>query len=160
MLRSGRQIRSPEASFAIEPSAPTTAPVMFLLNPYDADLDISNKDDRRLYLDACQGLSGYDFGGEREKIGQFIKLLKVEMADKRLTETISIAIKWRSGVRNPDKVANFLDDDNIKTEEVTKHVDLVWSESDYPPTDTPQFFTDWVSFERLKELRGVCRGIV
>ena len=139
MLRSGRPIRSPEVSFATEPSAPTTTPVMFLLNPYDADLYISNKDDRRLYLDECQGLLGYNFGGERENIGQFIKLLEVEMVDKRPTKTIPIAIKLKSGVRNPDKVANFLDDDNIKTEEVTKHVDLVWSESDYPPTDTPEF---------------------
>ena len=118
---------------------------MFLLNPYDADLDISNKEDRRLYLDACQGLSGYDFGGEREKIGQFVKLLEVEMLDKRLMETITIATKWKTGNRNPDKAANFLDDDNIKTEEVTKHVDLVWSESGHSATDTPEFFTNFAT---------------
>ena len=115
---------------------------MYLLNPYDADLDLTNKEDRRLYLDACKVFTGYEFGGERDKIGQFLKLLEVEMSDKRLTQALIVAINWKSSSRNPEKKANLLKDDSILTDQVLKHVELIWSESGYEATDTPEFFID------------------
>ena len=144
--RSGRIVSTPTVSFSTSVRTipvPIPAPSkMFLLNPYDADLDITNKEDRRLYLDACKGITGYEFGGERDKIGQFLKLLEVEMSDKRLTQALNVAISWKPTSRNPEKKANLLEDDSILTDQVTKHVDLIWSESGYDAPDTPEFFID------------------
>lgn len=144
--RSGRIISAPTVSFStivLTIPAPISAPSkMFLLNPYDADLDITNKEDRRLYVDACKGISGYEFGGERDKIGQFLKLLEVEMSNKRLTQALNVAISWKPTSRNPEKKANLLEDNSILTDQVTKHVDLIWSESGHGATDTPEFFID------------------
>jgi len=36
-----------------------------IFNPYDTTLDLTNKDDNKLFLDACTGLSGKDrYDGE------------------------------------------------------------------------------------------------
>ena len=46
-----------------------------LLNPYDAKLNLSSKDDRKLYHDACKGLSENKFDGKEEHFQSFIKLM-------------------------------------------------------------------------------------
>ena len=64
------------------------------------------------------------------------------MSDKILTQALNVAISWKPTSRNPEKKANLLEDDSILTDQVTKHVDLIWSESGYDAPDTPEFFID------------------
>ena len=44
----------------------------FLLNPYDADLDLANKDDRKLFQDASKGFSAKEeiFDGKKENFSK------------------------------------------------------------------------------------------
>ena len=51
---------------------------MFLSNPYNAKLGISKKDDK-IFLDMCKGIPGFKFNGESNKLGKFLKLLKVDL---------------------------------------------------------------------------------
>ena len=58
----------------------------FLLNPYDAPLDLSDKEDRKLYQDACKGLLEEDrFDGKRESYPSFVKLIEQKLLDVRVT---------------------------------------------------------------------------
>ena len=131
---------------------------MFYLNPYDADLDLSDKEDRRLFLEACKGLPDFEFGGERNKISEFLKLLEVEMSDKRLLKTLDISMEWKGTCRNPTKIQNLLENDNIKMSEVESHMTLIWSESDYEIADTSKFFRNFTvdpsSLVELEKIRN------
>ena len=100
-------------------------PKMFLLNPYDADLDISNKDDKKLFLETYKGIPEFEFGGEKNKIIEFLKLLKVGLDNCQLSETFSIATKWTASDRNPCTVADILKKISLKSELVKIHTDLV-----------------------------------
>ena len=61
----------------------------FLLNPYDATLDLNNKEDRKLFQDACKGLKDKDlFGGERQKYSDFVKLMEKEFNTTRVMESL------------------------------------------------------------------------
>ena len=113
---------------------------IFLLNPYDADLDLQKKDDKRLFMEGCKGVQGFEFLGKRNKITEFLKLLQIELDDIRLRETLMISTKWTAGTRNPSKVIDMLRDSNLTTREVKSHCDLVWSDSKYDPATTPRFF--------------------
>ena len=67
----------------------------FLLNPYDAPLDLSNKDDRKLYQDACKGLKDKDlFDGKRENYSNFIKLIERDLTAFRLLDNLKINTEW------------------------------------------------------------------
>ena len=49
----------------------------FLLNPYDTTLHLQNKEDRKLFQDACKGLKEKDqFGGRIELYSDFVKLIE------------------------------------------------------------------------------------
>ena len=63
----------------------------FLLNPYDAKLDLSSKDDRKLYHDACKGLSDNKFDGKKEHFQNFIKLVENEFKKTRVMEALEIS---------------------------------------------------------------------
>ena len=48
----------------------------FLLNPYEADLNLNDKDDRKLFSEASKGLKeGNLFDGKRETFSTFSKLI-------------------------------------------------------------------------------------
>ena len=113
---------------------------MFFLNPYDADLDISKKDDKRLFMEGCKGIPGFEFNGERDEIVKFQKLLKVDLDDCRLSETLEIATKWKAGVRNPETMPDIFKNNGIKRGMVKDHVDLIWATTDHDPANTPKFF--------------------
>ena len=93
---------------------PMRSKKMFFLNPYDADLDISKKDDKRLFMEGCKGIPGFEFNGERDEIVKFQKLLKVDLDDCRLSETLEIATKWKAGVRNPETLPDIFKNNGIK----------------------------------------------
>ena len=52
----------------------------FLLNLYDATLDLSDKEDRKLYESGYKGLhKDQRFNGSKEKFREFAKLLALEL---------------------------------------------------------------------------------
>ena len=54
----------------------------FILNPFDIDLDLSDKDDRKRFEEASKGLSEKSFfNGKRETFAAFSKLMEKEFND-------------------------------------------------------------------------------
>ena len=67
----------------------------FLINPYDADLNLADKDDRKLFKDGCVGLKEADlFDGKKENYVNFTKLLENELESVRLMECLKIPTEW------------------------------------------------------------------
>ena len=70
--RDRRAIRRGAA--ASTPTIPVT--MSFQLSPYDAALDLSKNDDRKLYLEAVKGLNEKNhFTGKKTDFDQFSKLI-------------------------------------------------------------------------------------
>ena len=70
-------------------------PIMvFLLNPYDTTLDLANREDRKLFNEACKGVADDDkFPGKRKDYNDFLKLMERSFEDIRVMEAIEIAKK-------------------------------------------------------------------
>ena len=67
----------------------------FLLNPYDAPLDLADKDDRKLYQEAYKGLRDKDlFDGKRENCSNFLKLIEKNLSTTRLLDSLKINTIW------------------------------------------------------------------
>ena len=61
------------------PASPTVTTMAFLLNPYDAELDLSNKEDRKLFTEGCKGVKEKDiFDGKKQNYSTFVKLIENE----------------------------------------------------------------------------------
>ena len=75
---------------------PSSNMTTFLLNPYEASLNLTNKDDRKLFQDGCKGLSDEEqiFDGKREKFSKVSKLLVKEFDDIRVMECLRIPTSW------------------------------------------------------------------
>ena len=132
----------------------------FLLNPYEADLNLSNKDDRKLFLDACKGLPEDDkFDGKRENFGNFTKLLETHLNATRVIEAMVINTKWNTGTRTPDSTGSIdiFKSNQATREQVEHHCDLVWSESTFG-NSTPKYFQEFATAptntDELKTLRN------
>ena len=132
----------------------------FLLNPYEADLNLSNKDDRKLFLDACKGLpEGNKFDGKRENFGNFTKLLETHLNATRVIEAMVINTKWNTGTRTPDSTGSIdiFKSNQATREQVEHHCDLVWSESTFG-NSTPKYFQEFATAptntDELKTLRN------
>jgi len=75
-------------------------------------LDLTDKEDRKLFNDACRGLEKEDrFDGTLSQSSQFLKLIGKELEDFRLDEIFIVAVKWDSSTAAPKvpiKTANVL----------------------------------------------------
>ena len=120
----------------------------FLLNPYDAPLDLTDKDDRKLYQEACKGLKDKDlFDGKRENYSNFIKLIEKDLSATRLLDSLKINTVWditapsAAGRRIPkaEGLIDLFKSNKATKEQVEEHVDLVWSDSAHG-TLTPKYF--------------------
>ena len=86
----------------------TQAPILvtmtsFLSNPYDVPLNLSDKDDHKLYQEACKGLKSEDcFDGKREGYSNFTILIEQHLQDVRVMETLKIPTRWYSSAINSD----------------------------------------------------------
>ena len=61
---------------------------MFILNPYDQELDLTKKDHLRLYVDGCAGLKEVKFDGKIENYPSFVKLIGKPMEEIRVKECL------------------------------------------------------------------------
>ena len=107
----------------------------FLLNPYDATLNLNNKDDRKLFQDACKGLKEKDlYGGERDKYSDFVKLIEKHFNATRVMQALQIATKWKDDASTteeqqkvaPNGTTNLFSSNKVDRTEVVSHCDRVW----------------------------------
>ena len=58
-------------------------------------MSLTNKDDRKFFLDACQGLGDKDkFDGGEDKYEDFVKSMKKPFNDVRVMEVLNVAVGW------------------------------------------------------------------
>ena len=113
----------------------------FLLNPYDTDLDLRDKADRKMFTDGCQGLSTEaKFNGEREKINDFLKLIGQKLNTICSKSVFNVALEYSNPLTPmPVKILNLYDQGLIDDfDKVTDQVNLVWADTTL--TNTPKFF--------------------
>eukprot|EP00957_Ditylum_brightwellii_P037466 2833797-Ditylum_brightwellii.AAC.1 len=64
----------------------------FILNPYDAILDLSNKEDRKMFKLGMKGLEEKQrFNGRKEAFNDFSKLIGHKMKEVRVLEALEVA---------------------------------------------------------------------
>ena len=74
----------------------------FILNPFQADIDLSNKEDKKSFEKGCQGLKTdgmYD--GKRKKYTTFMKLLKVAIESVKLMDILVLGTKYDTAISAP-----------------------------------------------------------
>ena len=111
--------------------------MVFLINPYDADLNLADKDDRKLFKDGCVGLKEADlFDGKKENYVNFTKLLENELESVRLMECLKIPTEWVAdgnvAARRAPILAKKIDifHSNLCTrDQLSVYCDLVWSQT-------------------------------
>ena len=120
----------------------------FILNPFEANLDLTDKDDRKLFADASKGLKDENlFDGKRENFAKFSKLIEKEFNDVRVMKCLSVPTKWDVGAGNAvgrripiaaEKVDFFSSYQGEKAQ-IQEYCDLVWAITNYG-ADTPRYF--------------------
>ena len=137
----------------------------FLINPYDADLNLGDKDDRKLFKDGCSGLKVDLFDGKKENYVNFTKLLENELESVRLMECLNIPTEWVAGgtiaARRVPILQSKIDtfQSNLCTkDQLSAYCELVWSQSSLG--DTTRLFdvfdtapTSTVELEALRNKR-------
>ena len=137
----------------------------FLLNPYEADLDLSDKEDRKLFAEASKGLKdGNLFDGKRENFSTFSKLIEKEFHDVRIMQCLNVPTLWNVGAgtaaerRTPiaEGMVDFFSSFQGSRRELQDHCDLVWASTTL--TNTPRLFdifqTGPTTTEELNDLRN------
>lgn len=109
--------------------------MIFLLDPYDAVLNLNQKDDSKLLKDGSEGLKEKDkFDGKRGNYINFTKLMKVMLNLIRAMETLDIPVEWTGEVKQPTKLSNLFKDKKITKQQVKRYSDLVWGDTDHAGT--------------------------
>ena len=123
----------------------------FLLNPYDGTLDLNDKGDRKLYLDACEGLPKTSrFDGRRENYKNFVKLIENDFKKIRVMGVLEIGVQWKDDAQTVEEKrllkeggsVNILQSNQATREQVLNHSNRVWSESTYGE-DTPRYYRNF-----------------
>ena len=121
------------------------ATMAFVLNPCDRTLDLNDKDDRKLFENACEGLDQTDrFDGKAANAPRFLKLIGNQSQEFRLLDAFKIGTEWdmsQTAPRVPSAHADLFSSNVLDEDTAKRHVDLVWSDSTFG-TDTPLCFGD------------------
>ena len=72
---------------------PPVAMATFLLNPFQGDINLSQKEDKKLFERGSEGLKREEdkFNGDRKKYAPFMKLLKVAVESIKVMECMIIS---------------------------------------------------------------------
>ena len=65
----------------------------FMLNPYEKELDLTNKGDLKLHENACKGVNNFTFDGNIENSIKFSKLIGKHLEDCCLKDIFEIGIE-------------------------------------------------------------------
>ena len=105
----------------------------FILNFFDAMLDLNKSEDYKLFKTAMLGLDKEQkFNGKRENFADFCKLIQHKLDDTRLYEVLDIATEWIKAVStNAIMVVNVFDKTRIKISKVKEHFELVWADTQH-----------------------------
>ena len=122
----------------------------FILNPYDTKLDLANKDDRKLYQDACKGLTKENqFDGQKKNIKTSSNSLKNISRERRYWRYWKIIVAWDNTASDPEAqklptIAGMID--RFTSKQVTQaqvqaqtQIELVWVPTTHG-TNTQRFF--------------------
>ena len=147
----------------------------FLLNPYDAELDLTNKDDRKLFQDASKGLTAKEeiFDGKKENFSKFPKLLSKEFDDIRVTECLVIPTSWHATgtaaerrTPLPAGIVDIFKSHKVEQPMIKQYSDLVWSDASIGDTtklfdifETPPASTaELITLSNKRRLKHVMLG--
>ena len=120
----------------------------FMLNPYDADLDLSNKEDRKLFTEGSKGVREKDiFDGKKQNYNNFVKLIQGDLSARRTMGALKINTKWVTGgdvdaskrMPLPEGEIDLFESNRATKEEIEEYTDLVWEDTDFG-TSTPKYF--------------------
>ena len=123
----------------------------FLTNPYNAPLDLSDKDDRKLFQEGFKGLHKKDmFTGSNQKYGNWVKFIETDFESTRIMEALKFCTTWNAtgGTDEANRILtehgniDIFTSNKASKEEVIFHCDLVWSKSAFR-LDTPKYFKDF-----------------
>ena len=115
----------------------TTVPIImssFLLNPYDATLNLVDKDDRKLFKEGSKGLKDkHIFDSKKVNYGNFVKLIESELNATRTMDALEVCTKWDTRAttveekRTPleDNTVNIFKSNKTTSDEVKAHCNLV-----------------------------------
>ena len=123
----------------------TPKPV-FVLNPYDQELDLSKREHLKLYTDGCVGLSEKSkFDEKRENYSSFVKLIGKKMERFRTKTCLKIATEWEASDTSPELVTekgivDLFSSNAATTEEVEARYAAVWSVKDLVHTESKNLF--------------------
>ena len=148
----------------------------FLLNPYDATLNLADKDDRKIFQEGCKGLKDKEiFDGKKLNYGNFVKLIEPGLTSTRTMTALEISTAWDSNgssteaKRIPDAngIIDIFKSNKATPEEIKHHCGLVWAKTDFG-ADTPQYFkvfataptdtSELQAFRNAQQLKHVMMG--
>eukprot|EP00957_Ditylum_brightwellii_P009215 697407-Ditylum_brightwellii.AAC.1 len=118
----------------------------FILNPYDGDIDLSNKEGRKLYNAGCTGVKKEQrFDGSKERFSDFQKMIRHQMNNLCMMDVMNVAVAWDATTpapQNPSKVTNVFDSHRITQAQVERNTDLVWATTAHGggANETPSYF--------------------
>ena len=116
------------------------AMMAFILNPFQANIYLTNKEDKKLFEKGCEVLAKEDkFNRKRKKYVTFMKLLKVAIEGVKLMDTLVLGTTYDDTAavpRPPKTLVNLFDTNSVTDEEVGAQCNLVWSDSTHGE-DTP-----------------------
>ena len=112
----------------------------FITNPYDATLDLTNREDRKLFQEGSKGLKEDDkFAGKKVKYNTFAKLMGKSFEDVKVMSTLTIPTVWDE--KNADVAlqrlpteAGLIDmfkNNSVSKEQVRRKSELVWANTTF-----------------------------
>ena len=137
----------------------------FMLNPYDADLVLSDKEDRKLFTEGCKGASEKKNYGRKQNYSNFVKLIEGNLNSKRTMSALKISTKWEAGddinatkrILLPEGEIDLSKSNKVNKEELDECIALVESNSNFGG-NTPKYFwafdTNPTDTAFLKKLRN------
>eukprot|EP00957_Ditylum_brightwellii_P136296 10394663-Ditylum_brightwellii.AAC.1 len=105
----------------------------FILNPYDATLDLSDKEDRKMFKIRTKGLEeSQRFNGKKGSFNDFAKLIGHKMKEIRVLEALDVATEWDDPApSNATKVVNIFENTGKEAKKVKTHIEMVWAETQH-----------------------------
>ena len=100
----------------------------FMLRPYDATIDLSNREDRKLFNGGCKRLDEKQvFDAKKGSYLEFVKLIKKDFEYIRVMPALNISIEWSVVGRVPtvEEMVDIFNLSKVQKELISSHVDRV-----------------------------------
>ena len=82
----------------------------FMINPYDRTVDLSDKDDKKLFEVGSEGLVNEDkFDGKAENAQGFLKLIRNRTGEFKLRDVFKVSSEWDMSTTAPRVPTSYVD---------------------------------------------------